>query len=95
MTYRCDRCGAANEFTPLSRMDGDLEVHYLQCAECGAETVAAVSDAKLRADVELYRAMAARIKGGRMSERFLRRAQKLKEQNMLRSRELRAQYDNR
>ena len=95
MTYKCDRCGAENEFAPLSRMDGDLEVHFLRCGGCGAETVAAVSDSKLRDDVALYRTMAARIAAKRVSERFQRRVQRLKEQNVRRSRELRMQYENR
>lgn len=91
MTYQCEQCHADNAFEPLTRTEGDLEVRYLKCAECGAEIVASVSDAILRDNIARYTAIAGRIKNA-PTERLIRRAQRLKADNVKRSRALRDNY---
>lgn len=92
MTYQCERCHADNTFEPLTRTEGDLEVRYLKCAECGAEIVASVSDAILRDNIARYTVITDKIKNGSPTERLIRRAQRLKADNVKRSRALRDNY---
>ena len=92
MDYLCDKCKCANEFTPLTRKEGPLEIHYLECVFCGGETIAAVTDSELRKNIVRYTSMAHTIQRGGATERLIRRVERLKKANIQRSRELRDEY---
>ena len=92
MTYRCDNCGAECAFAPQTRVDGAYEVGYMRCGSCGNDVIAYVSDTALRESIQRYQLMANMIRGGEVTERLIRSAQRLKSQNVARSRKLREEY---
>ena len=89
MEIICDGCGAVlpqPEWKTLR--DGDIEHTYFVCDACGAAFSVSVTDGKLRKRIEDYTKLAARIKKGHCAEQFHRKVQRLKEENVMRSREL-------
>ena len=89
MEIICDRCGAVIPDPEWkTARDGDIEHTYFLCPSCGETYRAGTTDGRLRGDIVKYTRMAARLKKGNCSEQFHRRAQKLKEENVKRSREL-------
>ena len=92
MTYRCDKCASVNAFQPLMRSDGDYEIGYLRCAECGAEVIAFVTDGELRKKIGRYRDMAAKIAAGKRTADFIHKTMKLKSANAKCGHKLRDEY---
>lgn len=93
MEIICDKCGET-VLSPEWKMirDGDIEHTYFTCDACGAAYPVCATDGSLRRDIGKYRHMAARIRKGKCTESFHRRAQELKEANIRRSRELTRQH---
>ena len=89
---RCDHCGCA--FVPecLSERDSEIEYTFFRCDYCGKAYVVSVTDAALRRDIARYAAIARRNRIKRLSEKALRDAAKLKENNIRRQAELRRMY---
>lgn len=89
---RCDYCGCA--FVPecLSERDGEIEYTFFRCDYCGKAYVVSVTDAALRRDIARYAAIARRNRIKCLSEKALRDAAKLKENNIRRQAELRQMY---
>ena len=93
MEIICDRCGAVVPHPEWkTARDGEIEHTYILCPSCGEPYRAGTTDGKLRRNIKKYSEMAARIKRGKCTEQFHRRAQKLKEENVKRSRELADAY---
>ena len=93
MEIICNKCGAvipAPEWKTVR--DGDIEHTYFLCPSCGDAYRISTTDGRLREDITKYTRMAARLKAGKCSEQFHRRVQKLKEENVKRSRELAAAH---
>ena len=89
MEIICDGCGAVLQQPEWKTLrDGEIEHTYFVCDSCGAAFSVSVTDGKLRKRIEDYTKLAARIKKGRCTEQFHRRVQRLKEENVMRSREL-------
>lgn len=85
----CDACN--NFFSPTleKARDGELEFTFFRCPECRKIFLFAVTDAELRRHIAEYEALARKGRRHRLSEKEIRRAQKLLESNAKRSRELR------
>ncbi|MDY6335040.1 MAG: hypothetical protein SPL56_09585 [Lachnospiraceae bacterium] len=93
MQIICDRCGAVVADPELSVVrHGDIEHTYFVCKECGAAYPVSVTDGQLRKSVEEYQNMARRIREHKCSREYHRRMQKVKEENVQRSRELLKAY---
>ena len=93
MEIICDGCGAVipqPEWKTLR--DGDIEHTYFVCEDCGAAYQFSVTDKKLRQNIQKYKEMARRLKERQCSEPFQKRVQRLKEDNVKRSRELKEQH---
>lgn len=93
MEIICDGCGAVipqPEWKTLR--DGDIEHTYFVCDACGAAFSVSVTDGKLRQNIQKYKEMAKRLKERQCSESFQKRVQRLKEDNVKRSRELKEQH---
>ena len=93
MEIICDKCGAVipnPEWKTLR--DRDIEHTYFICEDCGAAYQFAVTDKKLREKIQKYKEMAQRLKEKKCNEAFQKRVQRLKEENVKRSRELRKQH---
>ena len=89
MEIICGRCGAVIPDPEWKTIrDGDIEHTCFLCPSCGEAYRVSTTDSKLRGNIEKYTQMAARLKKGKCSEQFHRRVQKLKEDNVRRSREL-------
>ena len=89
MEIICDHCGAVARKPEWKTLrDGDIEHTYFLCPSCGEPYRVSTTDGKLRRNIEKYTEMAARLKKEKCSEAFHRRVQKLKEENVRRSREL-------
>lgn len=91
-TVTCNKCGAEAVFQPLYRREGDLELTFLRCPECGAEFLSSVTDTPLRKSIEEYRRMLQHIQTGKATEMEILDAQGCYAENLRRSRELRDQY---
>lgn len=93
MEIICDKCGAVipNPEWKVVR-DGEIEHTYFVCEDCGAAYHFSVTDKKLREKIQKYKEMAQRLKEKKCSEAFQKRVQRLKEENVMRSRELKKQY---
>ena len=93
MEIICDKCGAVipNPEWKVVR-DGEIEHTYFVCEDCGAAYQFSVTDKKLREKIQKYKEMAQRLKEKKCSEAFQKRVQRLKEENVMRSRELKKQY---
>ena len=93
MEIICDECGKSISDPQWKKiMSGDLEYTYFTCDECGAAHPVCTTDSALRKNIKKYRKMAARIRKGRSSEAYQKRVQKLKTENITRSRELSEQH---
>ena len=93
MKIICDKCGESMSDPQWKKIrNGELEYTYFTCDECGAVHPVCTTDQNLRHNVLKYRKMAARIRKGRSTEAYQKRVQKLKTENITRSRELSMQY---
>ena len=93
MEIICNKCGTvipAPEWK--TARDGDIEHTYFLCPSCGDAFPISTTDGRLREDIMKYSKMASRLKRGKCTEQFHRRVQKLKEENVKRSRELAAAH---
>lgn len=89
MEIICDGCGAVIPDPEWKTIrDGDIEHTYFLCPSCGEAYRVSTTDGRLRGNIEKYTQMAVRLKKGGCSEQYHRRVQKLKEENVKRSREL-------
>ena len=89
---RCDSCSCAFVPKRLLEREGEIEYTYFRCDYCGKAYVVSVTDAALRRDIARYAAIARRSRIKRLSEKALRDAAKLKENNIRRQLELRKMY---
>ena len=95
MEIVCDVCDARIEQpTPIIRREGDLEITVFNCPFCGKEYLVSVTDGELRKDVEEYSRMRLVIASRRrkLTEKYIRRAEALHRQNVIRSRVLIRDY---
>ena len=93
MQIICDQCGAViGSPTWQTLREGDIEYTYFICQECGSPYRICTTDSKLRKKIESYQKMAERLKTGTCTDAYRKRARKMKEDNVKRSRELTMQY---
>ena len=93
MEMICDKCGSVIPEPEWKTIrDGEIEHTYFLCPSCGEPYRISTTDSRLRRNIEKYTEMAARLKKGKCTEQFHRRVQKLKEENLIRSRELAAEH---
>ena len=93
MQIICNKCDAvipAPEWKTIR--DGDIEHTYFSCLSCGDAYHVGTTDGRLREDIVKYTKMASCLRTGKCSEQFHGRVQKLKEENVKRSRELAAAH---
>ena len=89
MEIICDKCGMVIQNPEMKTIrEDDIEHAYFVCSECKTVYPICTTDASLRKRIEVYREMAMRLKTRRCTEQFHRRVQKMKEENVRRSREL-------
>ena len=92
MAVTCVKCRSEIECQPLYRREGDLELTFLKCPNCGKEYLSAVTDTPLRMSIEEYKEMLQSIRTGKVTESFILDAQELLAENMLRGKELKDEY---
>ena len=93
MEIICDQCGAVLAQPEWKTIrDREFEHTYFICEDCGAAYQFAVTDKKLREKIQKYKEMAQRLKERQCSESFQKRVQRLKEDNVKRSRELKEKH---
>ena len=91
MEITCDKCGKVIPDPGWETIrDGDIEHTFFICGSCGAIYQVCVTDGPLRRNIEKYTEMAQKLKEKQCSELFQWQVQKLKEENVKRSRELAA-----
>ena len=89
MEIKCDKCGAVSTtVTPETYMEGDIEFTFFRCPECGEIYPICATDSVLRKDIAGYRRMRMIIKNQKVTEKFIRNAEALKQRNIKRTREL-------
>ena len=88
----CESCSA--EFEPLieKRTDGDLEFVFFRCPFCGARYTVSVTDSPLREQIREYTDLAEEGRQRRLTESQYLYLEKLLEDNVARSKELRERY---
>ena len=91
-TVKCDKCGKEASFEPLYRREGDLELIFLKCPECGTEYLVAVTDSELRRNIKTYEQMTQTIRIEKVTDIFIEDARKLYRENLERGRVLLEQY---
>ena len=91
-TVKCDKCGKEASFEPLYRREGDLELIFLKCPECGTEYLAAVTDSELRRNIETYERMVRTIRTEKVTELFIEDTRQLYRENLERGRMMLNQY---
>ena len=88
----CESCSA--EFEPLieKRTDGDLEFVFFRCLSCGSRYTISVTDPPLREQIREYTDLAEEGRQRRLTESQYLYLEKLLEDNVARSKELRERY---
>ena len=89
---RCDACGCAFPLDFETRVNGEIETTFFRCPFCGKGYVVCVTDEALRKNVQEYVQLYKRNQQKRLSERMLKRLQKLRDSNVIRCEELKKQY---
>ena len=93
MEIKCDKCGAVSDaVTPETFMEGDIEFTFFRCPACGEVYPICATDSALRKDIAGYRRMRMVIKTRKVTEKFIRNAEALKQRNIKRTRELMEQH---
>ena len=93
MKIVCNICRKQGEVTePQSRTEGELLIQYITCPECGQEYIVAVTDPDLRKAIKRYIRLQHLIKKGNAAVSVYKDAEKLKEANAARCRELITEY---
>ena len=85
----CDACNNSFSPWPEKARDGELEFMFYRCPACGRNYLISVTDAELRRHIAEYGALARKATRRRLTKKEIRRAEKLLESNVERSRELR------
>ena len=95
ISVTCNDC--SEEFTPdiQEAKDGDLEFSFFRCPSCGKRYLVSVTDEDLRAEISEYAALEHNNRVSRLCEKLQERMQKMKEQNIKRSEELKHRYMDR
>ena len=89
MEMICNKCGAVIPKPDLKTIrDGEIEHTYFLCPDCGEAYRVSTTDKHLRKRIEDYNRMSARVRKGNCTKEFQKRVQKVKEDNVRRSREL-------
>ena len=93
MELICNKCGKVIPNPDLMTIrDGEIEHTYFLCPDCGEAYRVSTTDKHLRKRIEDYDRMAARVRNGTCTKEFQKRVQKVKEDNVRRSRELAKAY---
>ena len=89
---KCESCNA--EFEPLieKRAEGDLEYLFFRCPSCGARYTVSVTDSPLREQIREYTDLAEEGRQRRLTESQYLYLEKLLEDNVARSKELRKRH---
>ena len=91
-TVRCNACGCAFPLDFETRVDGEIETTFFRCPHCGKGYGVCVTDEALRKNIQEYVRLNTRNPKKRLSERTLKRLQKLRADNVIRCEELKKQY---
>ena len=73
-------------------MNGEIETTFFRCPFCGKGYPVSVTDEALRKNIQEYVQLYKRNQKKRLSERTLKRLQKLRADNVIRCEELKKQY---
>ncbi len=93
MEIKCDKCGAVSTtVNPETCTKEDIEFTFFCCPECGEIYPICVTDSALRKDIAGYQRMQLLIRKQKVTEKFIRNANALKQRNVKRTRELMAQH---
>ena len=93
MELICNKCGKVIPKPELKTIrDGEIEHTYFLCPDCGEPYRVSTTDKHLRKRIEDYDRMSARVRNGTCTKEFQKRVQKVKEDNVRRSRELAKAY---
>ena len=89
---KCESCNA--EFEPLieKRAESDLEFLFFRCPSCGARYTVTVTDPPLRKQIREYTELAEEGRQRLLTESQYLYLEKLLEDNVARSKELRKRY---
>lgn len=88
----CDACRSSFCPKPEKARDGELEFTFFRCPNCRKTFLFAVTDAQLRKRIAEYETLARKGRQRRLSEKEIRHARKLLENNAQRSRQLRLEH---
>lgn len=91
-TVRCDACGCAFPLDFETHVNGEIETTFFHCPHCGKGYVVSVTDEALRKNIREYQQLYTRNQKKRLSERSLKRLQKLRASNVIRCEELKKRY---
>ena len=89
---QCESCNAVFEPLIEKRTDGDLEFVFFRCPFCGARYAISVTDPPLREQSREYTELAEEGRQRRLTESQYLYLEKLLEDNVARSKELRERY---
>ena len=89
---QCESCNAVFEPLIEKRTESDLEFVFFRCPSCGARYTISVTDPPLREQIREYTELAEEGRQRRLTESQYLYLQKLKEENVARSKELRKRY---
>ena len=90
----CNRCGRETEFIPAFHREGDLDLMFLKCAECGTEYLSSVTDTELRRNIAAYQDMAKEILAGNATDAFIEDTRTLYRENIARGKALRDKWSS-
>jgi len=89
MDIKCDNCGAvAKTLMPETAADGEIEHTFFRCPDCGAVYPIAATDDDLRKRIGEYNRRRQLIRMKPVTEQFLRDTERIKQENIIRNREL-------
>lgn len=86
---KCDNCSQNIAVNPRYKKEGELEYRYFTCRRCKSVYVISVTDESLRENIKRYEKI---IEATIVSPEAAQEAQLMLENNVKRSRELKAQY---
>ena len=89
MELICNKCGKVIPKPDLKTIrDGEIEHTYFLCPGCGEAYRVSTTDKHLRKRIGDYDRMSARLKCGNCKKEYEKRMQRLKKENVIRSRDL-------
>ena len=89
---QCESCNAVFEPLIEKRTESDLEFLFFRCPSCGARYTVTVTDPPLRKQIREYTELAEEGRQRRLTELQYLYLEKLLEDNVARSKELRERY---